>query len=137
MANFDIVPINGFTQTTVEGALDLEGSAAMLRQIATDADSRYKHLLIDLRDATSTGLSYADVYRLVGLLAEDPDAFSGRIALLDTFRDGFEKIQFFEASATEKGYSVRAFLDEAAAIVWLETGAGFLIDAHTPAPRRR
>ncbi len=123
MANFDIVPINGFTQTTVEGALDLEGSAAMLREIATDADSRRRHLLIDLRAATSTGLSYSDVYRLVGMLSDDPVAFSGRIALLDTFREGFEKIQFFEASATEKGFAVRAFLDEDAAVGWLEAAA--------------
>ena len=123
MANFDIVPIDGFTQTTIEGVLDLEGSTAILRQIATDAASRRRHLLIDLRDATSTGLSYADIYRLVGMLADDPDAFSGRIALLDTFREGFEKVQFFEASATEKGFSVRAFLDEDAAVAWLEQAA--------------
>ncbi len=77
MASYETVPIDGFTQTTVEGVLDLDGSAAMLRQIATDADSQDKHLLIDLRDATSTGLSYADVYRLVGLLAEEPGTFSG------------------------------------------------------------
>lgn len=120
MASYEILLVDGFTQTTVEGALDMDGSAAMLRQIATDADSRHRHLLIDVRDATSTGLSYADVYRLVGMLAEDPVAFSCRIALLDTFREGFEKIQFFEASATEKGFAVRAFLDEAAAVAWLE-----------------
>lgn len=120
MATYDIVPIDGFTQTTVEGVLDLEGSAAMLRQIATDADARHRHLLIDVRGATATGLSYADVYRLVGLLAEDREAFSCRIALLDTFREGFEKLQFFEASATERGFAVRAFLDEGAAVAWLE-----------------
>ena len=120
MASYEIVSIDGFTQTTVEGALDLDASAAMLRGIAADADSRRHNLLIDLRDATSTGLSYSDVYRLVGMLAEDPEAFSGRIALLDTFREGFEKIQFFEASATEKGFHVRAFIDEGAAIVWLD-----------------
>lgn len=123
MASYDIVPIDGFTQTTVEGVLDLDGSAAMLRQIATDADSRRRHLLIDLRAATSTGLSYGDVYRLVGMLADDPVAFSGRIALLDTFREGFEKIQFFEASATAKGFRVHAFLDEDKAVAWLEEGA--------------
>ena len=120
MASYEIVPIDGFTQTTVEGALDLAGSAEMLRQIAADADARHRHLLIDVRDATSTGLSYSDVYRLVGMLTENPIAFSGRIALLDTFREGFEKIQFFEASATEKGFTVRAFLDEDAAVGWLE-----------------
>ena len=120
VASYDTVPIDGFTQTTVEGALDLAGSVAMLRQIAADADAQNRHLLIDLRAATATTLSYADVYRLVGLLAEDPEAFSGRIALLDTFREGFEKLQFFEASATEKGVAVRAFIDESRAVAWLE-----------------
>ena len=120
MASYQIVPIDGFTQTNVEGALDLDASLEVLRGIAADADTRRHNLLIDVRDATATGLSYSDVYRLVGMLAEHPDAFSGRIALLDTFREGFEKIQFFEASATEKGFAVRAFIDEAAAISWLE-----------------
>lgn len=126
MSSYDAVPVDGFLQTTVEGALDLAGSAEMLRQVVTEASAQDRHLLLDLRDATSTGLSYADVYRLVGTLAEHAPAFSCRIALLDTFRDGFEKVQFFEASAAEKGFDVRAFIDEGTAVAWLE-GAGQLV----------
>ena len=105
MHRYKIVPVNGFTRTTVEGALDVGSSAAMLRQVAADARVRGHHLLLDLRDAEASGLSYSDVYRLVRMLSEHPRAFHNRIALLDTFREGFE---------------VRAFLDEAAAVLWLE-----------------
>ena len=63
------------------------------------------------------------MYRLVGTLAAHAPTFSCRIALLDTFREGFEKVQFFEASATDKGFAVRAFLDEAVAVAWLERAA--------------
>ena len=116
---YKIVPVNGFTRTTVEGALDVGSSAAMLRQVAADARVRGHHLLLDLRDAEASGLSYSDVYRLVGMLAGHPHALLNRIALLDTFRPGFEKVQFFQASATDQGFEVRAFLDEAAAVRWL------------------
>lgn len=120
MASYEIIPINGITETTVEGTLNFEGTAAMLRGVAAENADKGKHLLIDLRAAEASGLSYTDVYRLVEMLADHPVAFQGRIALLDTYREGFEKVQFFQASATDRGFEVRAFLDEGAAVGWLE-----------------
>ena len=120
MAHYEIHAVDGFAQTTVEGLLDFEETAAMLREIAEEAGIQGRHLLLDLRDAEASGLSYSDVYRLVGMLNEHPHTCHIRIALLDTFREGFEKVQFFQASATDQGFEVRAFLDEAAAVGWLE-----------------
>jgi hypothetical protein len=122
MPSFEIVPINGITQTTVEGTLDFEASATILRGVAAENAEKGKHLLIDLREAEASGLSYTDIYRLVEILGDHPVAFRGRMAILDTFRAGFEKVQFFQASATDLGFEVRAFLDEGAAVVWLEAG---------------
>lgn len=120
MASHKIVPIDGICQTTVQGALDFDATAAILLDIARDSCERGRHLLIDLRSAEAKGLSYVDVYHLVQMLSEHPDAFNGRLALLDLFREGFEKVQFFEASAVEEGFEVHAFLDEDAAVRWLE-----------------
>lgn len=117
---YRIIPIDGFAQTTIEGTLDLNATATILLGIAHENDTAGRHLLVDVRRAEATGLSYTDVYALVGLLSEHPAAFAGRIAFLDTFRAGFEKVQFFEASANEHGFTVRSFLDEAAAVAWLE-----------------
>ena len=120
MAHYELHTVDGFAQTTIEGALDFAGTAAMLRQVAAETGVRGRHLLLDLREAEASGLSYSDVYRLVAMLSEHPRVFHNRIALLDTFREGFEKVQFFQASATDQGFEVRAFLDEATAVGWLE-----------------
>lgn len=120
MSTYEIVPVNGFAQTTVEGELDFESTAALLHGIAEASAAQGRHLLLDLREAEASGLSYTDVYRLVGMLGDHPLVFRNRIALLDMYREGFEKVQFFQASATDHGFEVRAFLDEAAAVGWLE-----------------
>ena len=122
MATYAIVPLGGILRTTVEGDLDFDGTASVVRGIAHENAAQGRHLLVDLRGADGAALSFADVHRLAGLLGETPAAFRSRIALLDTFREGFEKVQFFEASATHQGYTVHAFLDEAAAAGWLEGG---------------
>ena len=119
MSSYEIVPIDGFAQTTVEGELDFESTAALLQGIAEASAAQGRHLLIDLRDTEASELSYTDVYRLVGILSRHPLAFRNRIALLDTYRGGFENVQFFQASATDHGFEVRAFLDEDAAVGWL------------------
>lgn len=120
MATYHTVPIDGITRTTVEGHLDFEASADILRGVAAENEAAGRHLLIDLRRAEAHGLTYTDVYRLVQMLGETPGAFRGRVALLDLYREGFEKVQFFEASADVQGFHVRSFLDEAAAVAWLE-----------------
>ena len=107
-------------ETTLEGALDFERTRAALEGIAlANAETGYD-LLIDLRAAEDAGISFPDVYRLVMGLSTHPESFKGRVALLDHYRDGFEKVQFFEAAATEKGYRVRAFADFEKATRWLQ-----------------
>ncbi len=122
MASYATVAHDGTLRTTVEGALDFDGTAAVVRGVADENAEQGRHLLVDLRGADGAALSFADVHRLAGMLSETPAAFRSRIALLDTFRGGFEKVQFFEASATHQGYTVHSFLDEAAAVAWLDAG---------------
>lgn len=119
MASYHTVPINDVTEMTVEGDLDLEASREILLDVVRDAGLAGHHLLVDLRGATSA-LSFRDVYQLVQVLVEHPAAFSGRLALLDTYDKSLEKAQFFQSSASERGFQVRAFVDEDAAVAWLE-----------------
>ena len=122
MPTYETVTIGDVLRATVHGDLDLTGLALILHGIAGENASRGLHLLVDLRDADGGPLSFADLHRISGRLAETPAAFRSRIALLDTFREGFEKVQFFEASATHRGFAVRSFLDESAAASWLAAG---------------
>ena len=53
------------------------------------------------------------------VVLEHPEAYSGRIALLDDYNAQFEKAQFFEASSSVAGIQARTFLEESEAIAWL------------------
>lgn len=119
MISYTVVPIDSIVELEVTGELDLDASFILLLDVVRRADLAGHDLLIDLRKAQSD-LSFKDVYRLVQFLDQHPDAFSGRLALLDDYDDGFLKTQFLEASARDHGFEVRAFLKEAAAIAWLE-----------------
>ena len=121
MVRYQTLPIDDITEVTVEGGLDLDRTRRLLLDTATNAQAAGHNLLVDLRNAEST-LSFRDVYHLVQLLGEHPEAFSGRIALLDVYDERFEKAQFFESSATEIGFEVRTFLDEDEAVAWLAHG---------------
>ena len=119
MLNVRIIHANDFLETSVDGTLDAENSRAMLLQVATSNENLGHDLLLDLRRADGAGLSFSEVFELVKVMEQHPKAFPGKVALLDTYRDGFEKVQFFEASAAVKGFQVRAFLDFEKAIHWL------------------
>ena len=121
MLNMHVIHAGDFMETTVAGALDYERSRAMLLGIARANEPRHLNLLIDLRGAYGgAGISFPDVFRLVAVLEEHPDAFRGnRVALLDEFDEQLEKTQFFEASATHKGFHVRTFIQYEAALRWL------------------
>ena len=107
-------------ETTVEGELDYERTRTALEGVAEANSETGYDLLIDLRPAEDAGISFPDVYRLVQGLSMHPESFKGRVALLDRYRAGFEKVQFFEAAATERGYRVRAFVDFEEATRWLQ-----------------
>lgn len=121
MISYRTIPIDGITQLTVAGTLDLAASRALLLEIAQDAQLSSKGLLIDLHDAQGA-LSYRDVHEMIGVLVDHADAFTHRLALLEDYNERFEKAQFFQAYATELGFPIRAFVDEAAAVAWLEAG---------------
>ena len=91
----------------------------MLLKIAHDAECESQGLLIDLRD-TEGALSYRDVHQMVGVLTENAESFTHCMAILEDYSERFEKAQFFQVYANERGFAIRAFIDENAAIAWLE-----------------
>ena len=123
MVSYRTVPIDGVTQLTVDGTLDLSASRQLLFQIAHDAELEGQGLLLDLRGAQGA-LSYRDVHEMIGVLTENADAFTHCMGILEDYTERFEKAQFFQAYANERGFSVRAFVDEDAAIAWLEACEG-------------
>ena len=121
MATYRVVPIDGVLRLTLNGTVDLSASRALLLDIARDAELQSHGLLIDFR-VSEGDMTYRDVHELVGVLTEHSDSFTQRIALLEHYSDRFEKAQFFQAYATERGFKIRAFVNEPAAVAWLEEG---------------
>ncbi|HLA62803.1 MAG TPA: hypothetical protein VK610_00130 [Rhodothermales bacterium] len=126
MPEIRIIHALDFLETTVEGTLDLEQSRAVLFKVASANAVDKLDLLLDLRLADGRPLSYTDMYRLLSVLEEQPESFGGKVALLDDYdNDEFAKMQFFEASATLRGFDVRTFSEYEPAMRWLQSG-------HTP-----
>ena len=121
MATYRVVPINGVLRLALSGTIDLAASRALLLDIARDAELQGRGLLIDFR-ISEGDMTYRDVHELIGVLTEHSDSFTQRIALLEHYSDRFEKAQFFQAYATERGFKIRAFVNEMAAVAWLEEG---------------
>ena len=120
-ATYTAFPINDVWQMTVCGTLDLDGRRALMLDVVHDAELNGHNLLVDMRDVAGD-ISYRDVHELIHVLVDHPDAFTHRIALLEPYTARFEKAQFFQAYAIERGFEVRAFVDEARAVRWLEGG---------------
>lgn len=128
MHRFRLVHAADLIELTVSGSLDVERSRELLLRLAETNSETGLDLLLDLRPAVDNGITFRDVYSLVELLREHPEAFQGKVAVLDLDRPGFEKVQFFQASATERGFQVRAFLEFEAAVRWLQQSSSL----HTP-----
>lgn len=86
-----------------------------------NAELQSHGLLIDFR-VSEGSISYRDVHELISVLTEHSTSFTHRIALLEEYNDRFEKAQFFQAYAAERGFQIRAFVNETAAVAWLEEG---------------
>lgn len=118
MTSYTVLPLGELTRVTVEGQFDLASTQALVLGVARDANAAGKDLLVDIRGVRSR-LSFPDVYRVVQVVLDHPEAFGGRIALLDDYNAQFEKAQFFEASSSLAGLRAKTFLDESEAIAWL------------------
>ena len=108
-----------FVEVLVQGVVDVERSRAQVLRLATEVEGEHYPLLLDYREAVKEE-SYADVYRVMQLVAELRDHFAHRIALLGRYAQDFEKYPFAEYVGQLEGLETRAFLDRDAAVAWLE-----------------
>jgi len=131
---FRVVHGADFLQTTAAGDLDYAASRTLLLSVVASNEEEGLDVLLDLRGSVDGGISFREVYKLVAILREHPAAFRRQVAVLDLFRPGFEKVQFFEASAVEAGFDVRSFLEYEAAADWLQRSTVVRPPEAPPAP---
>ena len=129
MLNIRVVRSQKFIRADHEGTLDLEESREALCSLLAEGTegsgevSGAHDLLFDVRD-TEIALSLTDVWALLEDIEDCDPGFDGKLALLDNWDDTFDRMQFFEDSATYIGVTARAFLDFEAAVDWLWESRG-------------
>lgn len=122
-----IIAASEFLQTTVEGAVALEGSEQILRQIAEACrDHDQHHVLIDATKVPQQSLSVIDLYQLGSRLQQFGFGQSHRIAVVCSPGESTQRAKFFELVAVNRGTNVRVFdrLEEAWAWLSEETPPG-------------
>ena len=119
--DFETAPAAGVAAVTVDGGLSMDSVREALLRLAHPTAPPPHRVLLDFRPARGS-LSSRDVFQLVRVLTDHPEAFGGRIALLDNYKR-YDKAEFFCAAAAELGFEFQAFLTPQDATNWLTTAS--------------
>ena len=117
--NIQLVRQSDYIKTTPTGELDMESTKQLLLTLAAASSSgQERPMLIDTRK-TSSILKKSDVFELASTLIEYGKTFRRKTAILARDDDSFDRANFFELVARNRGYNVNAFTSFEEAIVWL------------------
>jgi hypothetical protein len=114
-----LIHINDFLRTHASGTIDLETSKQVLRDIVAACREHPNHnVLIDSRETTNH-MSALEVWQVAASLEKsglDPEI---RLAIVNDPKDAFDRADFFETCAANRGFNIRAFRDFEKALYWL------------------
>jgi hypothetical protein len=117
--NIQITKEAGFVRVTYRGDVEYSATTEMLRNVAVvAAETQCKSLFFDIREA-----NYRDYH--IGTIrhAEEGPTLgidkTSRIAFLGA--SGNPMLKYVEAVALNRGYWVKAFVDESEALTWLSS----------------
>jgi hypothetical protein len=118
-----VITASDFLRANVQDQLDLEASKALLRDLAKAVvGCPDRHILVDTRETGKPIMTSSDLYELVQTLRQLGLGVLNRIAILRRLVDTFDRAQFFEMLANDRGMQVGAFDDFETAFEWLQTG---------------
>jgi len=121
-----LIHAHDFIRATPQGKLDLAKSKELLLEIAAAAKPSGPHdIIIDLRRAQSV-LSTTDLWYLAQELSRMP-AIANRKQAVIVIPERFDRAEFYELCARNRGIRVRAFISFDEAFEWL------MADADPPA----
>ena len=119
--SYKLISAKDFIKVHRTGEPDLEQSKRLLIELASIAEPPADYdILLDLREAHGNP-SYFDIYELVGELGRHRSSFRNKIAILTRSDSSFDKAQFLELCARNRGFQVGAFTDFQETIEWLQT----------------
>jgi hypothetical protein len=116
-----VYKVSDFIRKTESGAIDLEKSLQIVREISAAAGFHVDHnILIDLRDTTLLQISTNDVMQVVTMFVNLMPNFKNKIAsLVPSAPDRISIAEKVEACMKIHDYDYRFFHDYEAAIDWL------------------
>ncbi|HEX6318090.1 MAG TPA: hypothetical protein VFZ84_04385 [Burkholderiales bacterium] len=113
-----IINARDFVSAKPDGALNLEESEQLLREVVSVSDPLEEFdILVDTRESAST-LSATDLWYLADRLVKYPRTFAGRTAILCP-TERFDHASFFALCAENKGVEMQAFTSYEEAMTWL------------------
>ena len=118
--SIEIVNARDFLKTTARGELDLKKCKELLNKIVEKAIKHNKHhILIDIRGTSSPKMGTIELYSLVGEMEKYKDVLNNKMVILDDDDENFNKVEFIEMCAKNRGFSINAVTDYEEAINWL------------------
>jgi anti-anti-sigma regulatory factor len=118
--NVEIIKAGDFLKTTARGEFDLTKSKKLLHAIVTKArEHKDHHLLIDIRGTTSPHMGTIDLYNIVIEMEKHKDVLKNKIVVIDDDNETFNKMEFIEMCAKNRGFKINAVTDYEEAIQWL------------------
>jgi hypothetical protein len=115
-----LIRIRDFLRTDVHGVVDVESAKRDLKEMAKAClEHGNHHVLMDVRDTDGRTLSAVDVWELAASLEEIGFGRINRVALVNAPKDEFDRAEFFETCAANRGYNFRVFKDFEKALCWL------------------
>ncbi len=110
----------GYFRATLKGTVRLAECREVLRQIvATMEQAEERSTLLDARHAECK-LSFTDVVTIVADLGTYRETVR-KIAILYCKKPQGDTASFLELFATNRGFLLRAFTDDASAVQWLDS----------------
>ena len=118
--SIEIVKARDFLKTTARGELDLKKCKELLNKIVEKAIKHNKHhILIDIRGTSSPKMGTIELYSLVGEMEKYKDVLNNKMVILDDDDENYNKVEFIEMCAKNRGFSINAVTDYEEAINWL------------------
>ena len=117
--NTQLVRQSDYIKTAPTGELDMASTRQLLLTLAAASSSgQERPMLVDTRK-TSSILKKSDVFELASTLIEYGKTFRRKTAILARDDESFDRANFFELVARNRGYNVNAFTSFEEAIIWL------------------
>lgn len=120
LVSVEIINAKDFLKTSARGELDLAKSKKLLATLVEKARKhRDHHIMIDIRGTTSPHMGTIELYNLVIEMEKFKDILKNKIVVIDDDDENFNKMEFIEMCAKNRGFKINVVTDYEEAVDWL------------------